>query len=345
LLFLTFKFVLEDVKMSKLLVTMVLILGVGSMAIAAPVPALWLKADGLSGTTVPVWNDSSPSGVVMQRLPDLAPGSESATDPANHTPQLLTGVTNGSATFNAVQFRQAYDPVSPDPVAGHQADWLYQTPASLGAGDPLAIGGDVTIFVVNKSYALHGETGGLVNMVGLRGPGGAPYTLCTAGNASGIRPGLVTYGGDVVYYSTLPRNNTIQYGIYEMKMADAGAGNSNVTFSQIFTSSGVWQDSTILIPKNAGTGGDVISGQPNAPFGIAGHAQGAAGSPAAPYGNGQYERWAGEIPEIFIFNGALAGADEAGIRNYLAAKYAIPEPATMTLLGLGALALIKRRRA
>ena len=68
---------------------------------------LWLKADTLTGTTVPLWTDSSTNHTAFA-VPLIG---EAASDPSSHTP-LLVSVTNSGVIFQAVQFRQTNDPVT-----------------------------------------------------------------------------------------------------------------------------------------------------------------------------------------------------------------------------------------
>ena len=51
----------------------------------------------------------------------------------------------------------------------------------------------------------------------------------------------------------------------------------------------------------------------------------------------------GYIAEIIIYNSALSDTDRVAVEDYLYGKY-IPEPATIALLGLGGLVLIRKRR-
>ena len=51
----------------------------------------------------------------------------------------------------------------------------------------------------------------------------------------------------------------------------------------------------------------------------------------------------GRIAEILLYNRALSPSEIRDVHSYLAAKY-IPEPASLALVGLGALALLRRRR-
>jgi len=52
----------------------------------------------------------------------------------------------------------------------------------------------------------------------------------------------------------------------------------------------------------------------------------------------------GDIAEIIVYPSVDAG-QRAAVESYLMGKYFIPEPATMSLLALGGLALLRRRRA
>jgi hypothetical protein len=52
----------------------------------------------------------------------------------------------------------------------------------------------------------------------------------------------------------------------------------------------------------------------------------------------------GEIAEVVLYDRVLSTAETTQIMNELNTKYAVPEPATMILLGLGAV-MIRRRRA
>lgn len=52
----------------------------------------------------------------------------------------------------------------------------------------------------------------------------------------------------------------------------------------------------------------------------------------------------GQVAEVLVYNGALNATDQAAVENYLYQKHlAVPEPASLALLGAGALLLLGRR--
>jgi len=53
--------------------------------------------------------------------------------------------------------------------------------------------------------------------------------------------------------------------------------------------------------------------------------------------------WKGDIAEILVFDHVLAASDRQGVYEYLLAKYALPEPSAMMLLGLGGSLLWRKR--
>jgi hypothetical protein len=56
-------------------------------------------------------------------------------------------------------------------------------------------------------------------------------------------------------------------------------------------------------------------------------------------------RWlAGDVAEVILYENGVSDADRAAVEQYLMTKYDIPEPATLALLGLGAAAVLRRRR-
>ena len=50
------------------------------------------------------------------------------------------------------------------------------------------------------------------------------------------------------------------------------------------------------------------------------------------------------ISEIVVYDSELTEPDRWAVQSYLVDKYIVPDPATIMLLGLGGLALIRKRR-
>lgn len=51
----------------------------------------------------------------------------------------------------------------------------------------------------------------------------------------------------------------------------------------------------------------------------------------------------GDVAEVLVYNNALAPADRQAVQEYIFAKYGIPEPSALALLGLGGMLLVWRR--
>lgn len=53
----------------------------------------------------------------------------------------------------------------------------------------------------------------------------------------------------------------------------------------------------------------------------------------------------GDMAEVLVFNRSLSATERQDVTEYLVAKWAIPEPSTVGLLGIGALVLLRLRRS
>jgi hypothetical protein len=327
-------------KIMKVLV-IVFALTASSLYGAAPNPtdptlALWLTASNYNQTTS-TWTDASSHGTVFGGQG----AGEVLTDPLMHTP-LSVSMTNNGKTFSAVNFRQAFDPVVKDAgfPDGHWSDRLYQRSNNTPGSNPLMLGGNLTMFMAFNAATTNGGLGPHSNqtIAGIRGPSGAPYNLsiflANSPYTSGSHLGLVTYGGSVLYQSnlTLPvlTNGSSGWGIVELKFSDDG---TTCQIGQDFGSGMQWSD-VMTVPRNASAGTDAVYPTKDAPFTIACHAQANNATPDNPYGGGTYERWAGQMGDILVYNTALSGTAETDIQNYLRDKYGIPTVAT-GVAGLG----------
>ncbi len=55
-------------------------------------------------------------------------------------------------------------------------------------------------------------------------------------------------------------------------------------------------------------------------------------------------RFKGQIAEILVYESNLSSNDRQAVTTYLVDKYIVPEPASLVLIGLGSLVLVKRRQ-
>ena len=268
-----------------------------------PTLKLWLKGDTLSGSTVPVWADSSTNGTVLT-VPPL-PTVDTANDPENHTPQLIVANNNG-LTFNAVHFRQANDPSIPPPN-GHLADRLWQT-NNLDANDPTLIDPthDITIIVVFQNNAVHG-VGGAPCIVAKRGAA-CPYEL---GEWEAVPSYMfVTYVSPVVFNLGNPIPTAPEWSIIEMNVTAGGT----LSFREYFRSMGGWANYSMT---GVGRGGGLVG----EPFTICCHTQGATPPDNVLGLGGASERFAGDLAEVVMYNRTLSGSELAATEAYLLTKY------------------------
>jgi len=300
------------------------LIGTASAQINGADPSLriWLKADtltGAEGSGVTNWLDSSSWGTLMTAPP--LPPADPADDLTNHIPLLVTANNNG-LSFNAVYFRQSFDPVTPDPTNGHLADRLWQA-NNLDESDPTLIdpGSNLTMIAVFADFAPNVMVGPHQAIFCKRGPNGGsdygwqalpnsgcPYELGVNGQIPATE--FVQYAGVTLYGSNLGIPTQPEWGIVIMEVTADG----QLTFTQYYPSAGGWHKATQSgVPR--------ASGGLTIPFTIAFHVQGAGGSASNPWGNGVYERFTGQVAEFALFNRSLSPSELTTIQDALLAKY------------------------
>src|SRR6266404_3798797 len=279
-----------------------------------PTLKMWLKADAITGSTlyqrnpdvltVPSWTDSSTNGTVIAIV--ALPPADTANDPSNHIPQLLT-FTNNGRVFQAAGFSQAFDPVTPDPTHGHLSDRLCQT-NHLDATDPTLIDptNDITLITVflNNAVAL----GSYPCIVAKRGSAACPFEFGV--NAAIPNFDFITYAGSTVYAVGNPFPTAAEWAIVEMNVTAGGV----LTFRQYYRSQGGWASYSLTgVARGGFSVGD--------PFTLCAHVQGGT-LPDNPFGgSGAYERFAGDIAEVALYNRSLGSNELQSVENYLLSKY------------------------
>lgn len=296
---------------------------------ANPDIRLWLAADAITTTRPGVdiggnpvnYVDSWPDNSSYNTLIATQTTGEVLNDPDNHTPQLVTA-TNGDLTFSAVNFRQAYDPITPDAgFGGHYSDRLYQQSnlnSQTGGNDPLNIGKgtDMTLFMVYRNPNVNSLVLGPGQCVfAKRGPGGCPYSFNHRYQITDNS--LLTYA-DPLWYDEGMSPSVARWGLMEMQITQFGTGEI-LAFSE-FNDGTRWN--LVTSQQIAGRSGPVAD---DTPFTLAFHAQKEGANANNPWGNGAYERFAGQFAEILVFAKELSLAEKEYVENYLFDKY-IPLP-------------------
>lgn len=287
-----------------------------------PSLVLWLKAStitpgGITGFNVPDdyvtnWVDSSTYGTIF--VPPQLPPADTGTE-TNRTPTLVT-VTNNGDVFPAVEFLQAYDPLTGG--NGTYADRLWQT-NNLDANDPTLIPptSDITLFFVYENNAPGAGLGPSQCIFSKRGPSACPYEFALQAAPNLTSHMFITYAGNVAYPSANGIPKQPEWGIIEMNATAAGV----LTFKQYYQSLGGWLVDTQAVARGGGGVGT--------PCTFSFHTQGAGGTAGNPWGNGAYERFAGEVAEVALYNRSLSSNELSGIESSLLLKYFLqPGPPT-----------------
>jgi len=290
---------------------------------------LWLNAGTLTGSvqnqttlgisTVPAWTSSDNYHTILA-VPLIG---EAVNDPSNHTPQLLT-FTNNGAVFQAVQFRQDCDPITPDVTcspSGHLADRLWQI-NNLGAFDPTAISptNDITLIVVYKNDDVNLALGPSQCILAKRGPGECPFEFGL--DASASKSMYVVYAGSTAYDSGNTYPGSPEWGIAEMNVTSGG----ELSFREYFASQGGWQNYAAPAARGS-SGASAVStaywSAASTPMSLGFHCQSIGATLAGPFGNGEDERFAGEIAEVGLYSRSLSQNELASVESYLLTKYVV----------------------
>ena len=326
--------------MKKSLVLLTALLTIGFVGVtygqpnaADPDLRFWLAADTLAATHsdgdgVYTYTSLDSYGTIMQ--PDILGTSPEGLGVMDTAP-IYTQFSSGHSALRFDAAGPANDP------GARMRMWQMN---NLGAGDPVDIGDGtgLTVFAVYLNAATTGWLGGTNPIVAKRGTGSSVWEFGDQ-NADGVAHVIdVIYDAKTVYPSGTPTHNEDDWNLNIMSRT-ATPVTPDLTF---FLNNDI-ENSAVMVPgSNNGTAVLTVASQnattPEA-MGIGGHGQDCCG---------HGETFAGYISEIIIYAKGMGpgDADYDETVAYLAQKYAgIPEPMTLSLLGLGGLALLRRKRS
>jgi hypothetical protein len=300
-----------------ILVVLCLVSAVQAIDTTDPTLRVWLDAADLAqggvGSEVLLWQDKSSYGTRFEPRPEW-----------DEAPHFQMPMVNGAAR-PSVQFEAAGDMSLPG-----SRDNLWQTnnkgdginPGRSGPGD------EFTLYAVAANSAMEGWLGPVNTVFSFRGTGNSPWMLGVgAGGWTEEGAYNVEYDATCVYPSHIPWLDET-FSVAKMRM---NAANQVWFEVDVDGSSDVSLISSAVLDMVGRNGPDIVYNYEGMAIGT--HDQDCCG---------RGEGFAGYISEIILYARELSPEEDAAIVAYLQEKYFIPEPATMSLLGLGML-LLRRK--
>jgi hypothetical protein len=230
-------------------------------------------------------------------------------------PQLITGVTNGSATFDVIRFDGTSDVLS-------RTSGVSNLPTSSTGG---------TIFLVYRTSAAAGTFQNA-------------YGIGVGTDANRISSGL-SVGTS---WSTRTRTGTAGAAGSTSSVSSAEAGGGGVPLANAFyVQAAVWdgsggatnQLSKLLLPN-----GSIVTGADTGGFPAAAFVPTQLNIGMLQTTPSAGTTLQGDIAELLVYNVALSADEQAAVFNYLGTAYGVvPEPATAILAVTGWIGLLLRR--
>lgn len=230
------------------------------------------------------------------------------------------------------------------PVSGSSGGWTLQPPTYQPTGGPLGkptVNFQLTDNTVQKLVQSAGQAAIapprtvfiVENTTVARGCGGI---WGRTDNDKGIRSWVDNPDGTHQLINYAIRGNNVTY---EDMGVNTNGGNGMPQYYESY----YWSDANLFDARQTWTPANygVLSG--TAYLGWASNWPGTSLGNYYNYGEGR--NWGGQISEVILYQEILSDADRQAVESYLTAKWlVVPEPATMSLLALGGLAMLRRRR-